>query len=341
MTEPAAIEHAKKEPRADDDWHRPAVGFALAGAVVAVLVIGVVDLPRAAAALPDIARHAMEIALPQWGQNEVVSEIVYGSRGWDTFGETFLLLAAVVSVVTLTRSPEARTEYIGESTAGRQEQAEIDPQGGGGDGDEQEARQAEEQEEQEEGEDVAPNADDLPLGTRAPERAAGMSVVVRVAARIAAVPLIVAGFYLCLLGYTPGGGFPGGAVILGVALLLYTAFGHQAVGRAVRPSVVEPIELLGAMVIIAVGLFGLLFKDSMFANFLTLAVPGTIRAGGTNQLFSGAELIEVATGLAIATFSLLGMKHDWAPDEDGDGADDGDAEADGDGGDSDGQGAQP
>jgi multicomponent Na+:H+ antiporter subunit B len=339
LTEPAAGEHARHEPHtpdddphtSDDDLHRPLVGLALAGATVAVLVLGVLDLPRAAAALPDIARHAMQIALPRWGQNEVVSEIVYGSRGWDTFGETFLLLAAVVSVVTLTRSPEARTEYVGESMAGREEQAEVDPGAGDDDGEEREARQAEEQEE-EGGADVPANADNLPLGSRAPERAAGMSVVARLGARIAAVPLVVAACYVCLWGYTPGGGFPAGAAIMGVALLLYTAYGQQAVGRAVRPSVIEPIELAGAMAIIAIGLFGLLFKDSMFANFLTLAVPGTIRAGGTNQLFSGSELIEVATGLTIATFCLLGMKHDWAPDEDDDGGDDG-ADGGGDGSD--------
>jgi len=94
----------------------------------------------------------------------------------------------------------------------------------------------------------------------------------------------------------------------------------------VRPGVLEPIELLGASAIIAIGLFGLLFKGSLFANFLTLAQPGTIRAGGTNQLYSGSELIEVATGLIIAVFSLLGMRHDWAAD-DADG-DEGDAATD-------------
>ena len=51
MSDPAAIEHAKQELRAENDLHRPLIGFALAGAVLAVLVIGVVDLPRAAAAL--------------------------------------------------------------------------------------------------------------------------------------------------------------------------------------------------------------------------------------------------------------------------------------------------
>ena len=46
---------------------------------------------------PAIARYALEIALPQWHITEPVNEVVYGTRGFDTFGETFLLLAAVVS----------------------------------------------------------------------------------------------------------------------------------------------------------------------------------------------------------------------------------------------------
>ena len=36
-------------------------------------------------------------------------------------------------------------------------------------------------------------------------------------------------------------------------------------------------------------------------------------------MFSVAELVEVATGLTIAIFGLLGMQHDWTPDEDEDG----------------------
>jgi multicomponent Na+:H+ antiporter subunit B len=34
------------------------------------------------------------------------------------------------------------------------------------------------------------------------------------------------------------------------------------------------------------------------------------------QAFSGSELIEVASGLTLAVFGLLGMRHDWASDED-------------------------
>jgi multicomponent Na+:H+ antiporter subunit B len=53
---------------------------------------------------------------------------------------------------------------------------------------------------------------------------------------------------------------------------------------------------------------------SFSANWLPLAEQETIRSGGTLQVFSGAELIEVATGLTIAIFALLGMRHEWAPE---------------------------
>jgi multicomponent Na+:H+ antiporter subunit B len=304
--------------------HRPVLAASLMSAVAAALVLGLTGLPTEGAQLPAIARHAMQIALPKWGQQEVVSEIVYGSRGFDTFGETFLLLAAVVSVVVLSRGREPRAEYLGEATAGRREQAEIDPKDKG-DSDEAEARSAERDEEagteSAEAADTgrsAPSAadpDSIGLGTRAPERAAAMTVVVRGAARTSAVFLFVAGIYLAAWGFTPGGGFPGGAVLTGVAILLYGALGHQRVNKLVRPNLLEPLELAGAIGIIAVGVLGLVRSGSLFANFLPLGEPGSILAGGSEQLYSGAELIEVATGLTIAIFSLLGIGHDWAPDQ--------------------------
>ena len=103
-----------------------------------------------------------------------------------------------------------------------------------------------------------------------------------------------------------------------MAVLLYAALGYRRVRRVVRPSVLEPLELAGAAAIVVVLLIGLLRKGSFGANWIPLAPPGTIRSGGILQPFSGAELIEVGTGLTIAIFSLLGMRHDWTPDEDED-----------------------
>lgn len=294
-------------------WHRPWLSGLLVGAFATVVGIGVTALPDAAKPLPDIARHAMAIALPRWGTTEVVSEVVYGSRAFDTFGETFLLLAAVVTVLVLSRGREPRSEFVGEASAGRVEQARADPDEGP-DAQETEARAAEDQER-----DDAPapeSADVDALGVAAPERAVGMTVVVRVGARVAAVILAVAGVYLAASGYTPGGGFPAGVVLAGCIVLLYTALGHRAVRAAVRPSALEIAELLGAAGIVVVGLVGMWLTGSLLDNWLPLAPQQTMRAGGTLQVISAAELVEVATGITIAVFALLGMGHDWTPDED-------------------------
>ncbi len=323
-TETSAQRHAAHEAHAHEPVHRPWLGGLLVAGTFALMTVGYVRLPREGAALPAIAHYALDVALPYWRTTEPVNEIVYGTRGFDTFGETFILLAAVISVVLLARGREHRSEYVGESAAAAKEQGESDPGGGGGDGGEEaEARTAEETEESEEPEAPPYEADLGPIGQPGPERSEAMTVVVRVSARAAAVILAVAGVYLAAWGYSPGGGFPAGVVLAGVAVLLYAALGYRAVRRVVRPDVLEPVEIFGAVLIIASGLLGLILKGSFTANWLRLAPPQTIRSGGVLQWFSGAELVEVATGLTIAIFALLGMKHEWTPDEEQDESEDG------------------
>jgi multicomponent Na+:H+ antiporter subunit B len=302
-------EAAEHEPE-----HRRWLGVILTAGMAAALGAAMIGIPREHAALPAIARYAMEVALPRWGLTEPVNEIVYGTRGFDTFGETFLLLAAVITVVMITRSREGRRGYFGESLAGQREQAQADPSERA-DADEQGARAAERREQ--DGQDASGPAtpDATALGTPGPERAEAMTVVVRTAIRIALPLLAVAGLYLVAWGYSPGGGFPGGAVLLGVLLLAYAGFGHRRIARIVRPALLEAIEMSGAAAIIATEVLGLVLQGSVSANWLPLAAPQTILSGGVAQLFSASELIEVGTGLAIAVFALIGMGHDWAPDE--------------------------
>ena len=304
-------EAAEHEPA-----HRRWAGAILVAGLAAALSAAMIGIPREHAALPAVARYAMEVALPRWGLTEPVNEIVYGTRGFDTFGETFLLLAAVVSVVVLTRSRERRRGYFGESLAGRREQARADPAEPATTS-ERAARAAErrEQGQREPGDQADPaTPDDTPLGAPAPETAAAMTVVVRTAIRIALPVLAVAGLYLVAWGYSPGGGFPGGAVLLGVLLLAYAGFGHRQVSKIVRPGLLEAVEMSGAAAIIATEVLGLVLRGSVSANWLPLAMPQTPLSGGIAQLFSASELIEVGTGLAIAVFALIGMGHDWAPD---------------------------
>ena len=326
------------ELEAAEPTHRPWLGTVLVAGMAAALATALFAIPREHAPLPAIARYALEVALPQWKLTEPVNEVVYGTRGFDTFGETFLLLAAVISVVMITRSREGRRGYFGESAAGAREQEETDPAAGAGTSGDSGARGSQEDAREKGGEDDAAEAmarsaeqreqseDEPPdrppetpdaeaLGTPAPETAEAMTVVTRTAIRIAAPVLAVAGLYLVAWGYSPGGGFPGGAVILGVILLAYAGFGRPRVSRVVRPALLENLEMAGAAAIIMTELLGLVLKGSFSANCLPLAAPQTILSGGVAQLFSASELIEVGTGLTIAVFALLGMGHDWAPDK--------------------------
>jgi multicomponent Na+:H+ antiporter subunit B len=304
------------EPAEHEPLHRRWAAALIVAGMAAALTAAMLGIHRGNAPLPAVARYALQVSLPRWRLTEPVNEVVYGTRGFDTFGETFLLFAAIISVVLITRPREARRGYFGEEDAGAREQSETDPahpEAAAG----RDARSAERREQDEPGStrNGPATPDRTPLGTPAPETAAAMTVVVRTAIRAAALILAVAGLYLVAWGYSPGGGFPGGAVILGVVLLVYAGFGRRKLSRVARPGLLEGIEIAGAAAIIATELLGLILKGSFSANWLPLAPPQTILSGGVAQLFSASELIEVGTGLAIAVFALLAMEHDWAPDE--------------------------
>jgi multicomponent Na+:H+ antiporter subunit B len=299
--------------------HRPWLGALLVAGMAAALGVAMAGIPREHAPLPLIARYALGIAIPRWKLTEPVNEVVYGTRGFDTFGETFLLLAAVISVVVITRPREPRRGYFGESAAGAREQQQDDPQVGS-DVAEDEARSAERREQDDQaskGEEPAETPDATPLGTPAPETAEAMTIVARNAIRVVLPILAVAGLYLVAWGYSPGGGFPGGAVILGVLLLVYAGYGRRKISKVIRPALIETLEMVGAGLIIMTEFLGLVFKGSVSANWLPLAPMLTPLSGGVAQLFSASELIEVGTGLTIAVFALLGMTHDWARDDQG------------------------
>jgi multicomponent Na+:H+ antiporter subunit B len=293
--------------------HRPRIGLLITVGVAVGFGIAVAGLPREGARLPAIARQALVSALPQWHTTEPVNEIVYGTRGMDTFGETFLLLAAVVSVVLLCRSREQRRGFIGEERAGEEEQRQDDPRQEP-DATEREAGVGDD-EESDMDSSPAPPPDQLPLGTPAPERSHEMSVVVRTGARIAAPVLGVAGAYLVAQGYSPGGGFPAGGVVLGVVLLVYAGFGYRRIARVVNPGSFEIVEMVGAIAIIAIEALGLVLRGSFSANWIDLAPEQTLRSGGVLQAFSVSEFVEVGTGLVIVVFSLIGIRRDWVANE--------------------------
>lgn len=114
------------------------------------------------------------------------------------------------------------------------------------------------------------------------------SVVIKTAVPLVMLFTIVTGAYIVLHGHlTPGGGFPGGAIIASGFILQFLAF------RATPGKVVfRVLESLAGLGILAVGLIGLFVKGSLFADFLP---TGTLGA-------------TISAGTVIIVYSLIGMK---------------------------------
>jgi multicomponent Na+:H+ antiporter subunit B len=294
---------------------RKVAAAVLVVATAACLTVAFVDLPREGADLPGIARDAMNQALTLWHHTEVVSVVVYGTRGFDTFGETFLLLAAVVGVIVVCRGREHRRVFLQEERLGRREQAEA--RRAAGTSGSRRHPQAERAEQVEQGRADEKEEGSRGIGAGAPVSEQAMTVVVRTGARIVLPLLAVAGAFLLLSPWAPGGGFPAGGVLTGVVLLTYAAFGYGAVRRVVRPGPLEVVEMAGAAAIVALGVLGLVLDGSFLANWLPLGTPKTIHAGGILQVFSASELLEVGAGLLIVVFSLVAMEREWTEEDDG------------------------
>ena len=301
---------------------RQVTAAVLVAGLAACLAVAFLDLPGEGADLPGIARDAMTQAFPEWHHTEVVSTIIYGTRGFDTFGETFLLLAAVVGVIVVCRGRERRRVFLQEERLGRREQAEALGTRGGRSAGPQHA-QAEHAEDVEQGK-AGEGEGERGIGARGPVSEPAMTLVVRTGARTVLPLLAVAGGFLLFSPWAPGGGFPAGAVLSGVVLMTYAVFGYQAVRPVVRPALLEDVELAGAAAIVALGVLGLVLEGSFLGNWLPLGTPETIHAGGILQVFSASELVEVGAGLLIVVFSLLAMEREWTEEGEGEGANDGD-----------------
>lgn len=292
-------------------------------AVIGALIAGYTGLPRASEALSAIARRAMTSTMPGWHTTEPVNALVYGTRGFDTLGETFLLVAAVVSVALVARKKEPRPGAEIEERVAAEERAQIEPGGGFPELDRSgsaTARRAEQAEESDsDGGDGAgratKGAGEAPA-QRGPDPREGMTVVVRVGTQVMLPVLAMAGLLVVAWGYSPGGGFPAGAVLAGVALLVYASRGLGALGPFHNQDALEIAEILASLAILGLAIAGVVVKGSLTKNVLPLGQTATITGGGNLQAFSGLELFEVAAGLLLVLFAILTMEHDWTVDTD-------------------------
>jgi multicomponent Na+:H+ antiporter subunit B len=118
--------------------------------------------------------------------------------------------------------------------------------------------------------------------------------------------MLLVGLWLAAFGYvTPGGGFQGGVVLAGGAVLLYLACDRRAFGVYGNEEVLDPFEAIGVGGYAVIGIVALLTGLPFLHNLLGLGVPGTLWSTGSIGLLNWATAIEVTAANVILAKEFL------------------------------------
>jgi len=128
------------------------------------------------------------------------------------------------------------------------------------------------------------------------------SSIVKTSVPVIMLFAIIVGFYIIVHGHlTPGGGFPGGAVLASAFILQFLAF-----NRKPRSGAFKAAESLAGLGLLGVGLAGLFLEGSFFANFLGTGIVGSLFSAGTTAILYTLIGIKVAAELSALGGGFIG-----------------------------------
>ncbi len=131
------------------------------------------------------------------------------------------------------------------------------------------------------------------------------NAVVETASKLLFGFIILFGAYIFVHGHlTPGGGFPGGAVIASSFLLLYLAYPkfhaeHKSLNVA---------ESLAGLTFVGVGLIGLLVASYFLYNFLPFGLPTYLFSAGVIPIIYVAVGVKVGSELTGIVDAMMGVR---------------------------------
>ena len=135
---------------------------------------------------------------------------------------------------------------------------------------------------------------------------AGMTLIVKTASRLLFPFVLLFGIYIVLHGHiTPGGGFPGGVVIVAAIVMLVLGYGADAAKAKFSPLQASVSENIGSLVLVATGLLGLFVGLNFMKNVIPLGTTGNLYSSGILIPLNIGVGIKVATGLAVILYAML------------------------------------
>jgi multicomponent Na+:H+ antiporter subunit B len=123
---------------------------------------------------------------------------------------------------------------------------------------------------------------------------------IRAFTALALAVTIAFGSYLAIhAAQTPGGGFQGGAILAGFAVLLFLGLGYPVLRKLAPQGPVEAVEAAGAGAYAAIGIATLVASGAFLKNVLPLGGEGQLFSAGTIPLINLCVGIEVCAGFCL------------------------------------------
>lgn len=140
----------------------------------------------------------------------------------------------------------------------------------------------------------------------------GMTLIVKTVSKFLVPLIIFFGIYIILHGHlTPGGGFPGGAVIASAFILLILAYGAEVAEEKLKSSLASILESMGALIFLILAVLGIFLGGYFFLNFLPKGEPLKLFSAGFIPLANIGIGLKVGGGifavfLTLAIFRIIG-----------------------------------
>lgn len=128
---------------------------------------------------------------------------------------------------------------------------------------------------------------------------------------------LIFGFYIILHGpISPGGGFQGGVLVAGAAVLLYLGYGYKTTTKAINMEFIRKNEAVAAILYVLLALCGIFFGVKFCQNvFFDNGAVGDVISAGTIGFMNMAVGYKVLTGVSFLLLLMLGLLAPETEDE--------------------------
>ena len=132
-----------------------------------------------------------------------------------------------------------------------------------------------------------------------------------------AVTVAFGGYLAIHAAQTPGGGFQGGAILSGFAVLLFVGLGYRTLRTVIPDGPVEAVEAAGAGAYAAIGIATLVASGAFLKNVLPLGGEGQLFSAGTIPVINLCVGVEVCAGFCLLALEFAHETRVEEPEHDG------------------------